>query len=54
MCKIICLGKGWGGGVGGLWEYLYKKFSILYLFNARNVTFRTNFSVNDIITAKAI
>ena len=40
MCKIICLGKERGG------THLYKKFSIPYLFNARKVTFRTNFSVN--------
>ena len=35
MCKIICLGD------GGTYGYI--KFSVSYLFNARNVTFRTNF-----------
>ena len=46
MCKIICLGD------GGTYGYI--KFSVSYLFNARNVTFRTYFSVNGIVTEKAI
>ena len=46
MCKIIYLGMGVGVGGGG--TYFYKMFSISYLLNARNVTFRTNCSVNGI------
>ena len=46
VCTKLCV---WAGGMGGISLY-YKRVSMSYMFNARNVTFRTNCSVNCIRT----